>query len=188
VVVVPDIPEEIPPEAVEAALKAVRQATWNGETYVALLYRTMEAALTAAYPHLEKYPAEYDEWSPDGVTSEAQAKIADLLAENARLTKALGEQTEQVRKWRNRSTEQRQRRRTLLHRLGLGTHEDDQVAVDARVSSLVSQLEAAEKELAIAKRIIMRHLPELVEAVRDEVAALSDAERSEASVDEGKPK
>ena len=48
----------------------------------------------------------------------------------------------------------------------------------AENARLRSQVEAAEKELAIANRVIRRHLPELVEAVRAEVAALSD---------EGKP-
>jgi hypothetical protein len=44
----------------------------------------------------------------------------------------------------------------------------------AENARLGAQVEAAEKELAIANRVIMRHLPELVEAVRAEVAALSD--------------
>ena len=50
--------------------------------------------------------------------------------------------------------------------------------LEAENARLRAQVEAAEKELAIANRVIMRHLPELVEAVRAEVAALSD---------EGKP-
>ena len=46
--------------------------------------------------------------------------------------------------------------------------------LEAENARLRAQVEAAEKELAIANRVIMRHLPELVEAVRAEVAALSD--------------
>ena len=48
----------------------------------------------------------------------------------------------------------------------------------AENARLRSRVDAVEKELAIANRVIMRHLPDLVEAVRAEVAALSD---------EGKP-
>ena len=46
--------------------------------------------------------------------------------------------------------------------------------LEAENARLRAQVEAAEKELAIANRVIRRHLPELVEAVRAEVAALSD--------------
>ena len=115
---------DIPDEAVEAALKAVRQATWNGETYVALLYRTMEAALTAAYPHLldEDWRTDWEndllanapEWLDDDV---AQCEIVTryvrwLEAENARLRAqveaaktALAEAREQVEHWGSYASE-----------------------------------------------------------------------------------
>ena len=55
------------------------------------------------------------------------AELARLQVENERLRKALREQTEAVRKWRNRAHDQRKRRNKLLKRLGFGVHEDDSV-------------------------------------------------------------
>ena len=54
-------------------------------------------------------------------------------------------------------------------------------AAEAENGRLRAQVEAAEKELAIANRIVLRHLPDLVEAVRAEVAALSDEGKPDAA-------
>jgi hypothetical protein len=48
------------------------------------------------------------------------------------------------------------------------------VALLANERRLRAQLEVAEKELAVAKRIVTRYLPELLEAFATELAALSN--------------
>jgi hypothetical protein len=65
-----------------------------------------------------------------------------------------------------------------MARKAINQWKENYYTLKAENARLRAQVEAAEKELAIANRVIMRHLPELVEAVRAEVAALSD---------EGKP-
>ena len=62
----------------------------------------------------------------------------------------------------------------VMARKAINQWKENYYTLKAENARLRAQVEAAEKELAIANRVIMRHLPELVEAVRAEVAALSD--------------